>query len=210
MGSVVMADTADATRAHDVRDPAPFAQLMQLEREAARIFLNQPLFVPGLLQVPGYAKEMIGRIAGLEPDSAELAERVKIRAGRAEAFHQRLQGPTPPQIWAAIDEGVIRRTVGGPDVMREQLTHLAAVAKFDTVHLAVIPFDHGAHAGLGGSFEVHELANGDATVFFEGAHADDIVGADPEVARRYRAAVQRMVESGVDARALLEQLAGAL
>ncbi|MDG6100939.1 DUF5753 domain-containing protein [Dactylosporangium aurantiacum] len=205
-----MADTADATRPHDVRDPAAFLQLMQLEREAVRIFLNQPLFVPGLLQVPGYAKEMIGRVAGLEPDSVELAERVEVRAGRVEAFHQRLQGPNPPEIWVAIDEGVVRRTVGGPDVMREQLAYLAAVAKFDTVHLAVIPFGYGAHAGLGGSFEVHEPASGDAAVFFEGAHADYIVGADPEVARRHRAAVQHMVASGVDARPLLEQLAGAL
>jgi hypothetical protein len=202
-----MADTRDAAGTHDVRDPAAFGQLMQLEREATHIFLNQPLFLPGLLQVASYASAMIGKITGLDSsDPEELRERVRVRMQRAEGLQKRLQSDAPPHVWAAIDEGVVRRAA----VMREQLAHLATVAEFDTVHLTVIPFSHGPYAGLGGSFEVHELANGDASVFFEGAHADELVESDPAVARRYRDSVKRMVQSGVDARALLRTISGDL
>ncbi|MEV4507484.1 DUF5753 domain-containing protein [Dactylosporangium sp. NPDC049525] len=194
---------ADATRTHDVRDPAPFDRLTKVEPQAAQIFLNQPLFFPGLLQTRAYATAMISSVVGLELDSPELHDRVDARAQRAETLHARLQSDAPPHIWAAIDEGVVRRVVGGAAVWQEQLNHLVAMAKFDTVHLAIIPFDHGAHPGLGGSFEVHELPNGDASVFFEGAYADELIETDQDLARRHRGKVQRMVESGVDARELL-------
>lgn len=205
-----MGFTGDMTRTRDVRDPSAFTQLLELERQATRIYLNQPLFVPGLLQVPGYATQMISRVAGLEAGDPQLQERVKVRTQRAETLLKRLQSDTPPHIWAALDEGVVRRAVGGVAVWREQLAHLATIAKFKTVHLAIIPFSQGAHPGLGGSFEVHELANGDGAAFFEGAHADEFVDSDPTVAQRYRETVKHMVETGVDARKLLETISGAL
>jgi hypothetical protein len=201
-----MTDSAGATRTHDVRDFAAFDRLTKAEPQAEQIFLNQPLFFPGLLQIRAYATAMISSIVGLDLDSQQLNERVDARMERAETLHARLQSDAPPHVWAAIDEGVVRRVVGGVAVWREQLTHLVTMSKFDTVHLAVIPFGHGAHPGLGGPFEVHELPNGDASVFFEGAHSDELIEADPELARRQRSKVQRMVESGMDARELLETI----
>jgi hypothetical protein len=182
---------------------------MKLEQEATQIFLNQPLFVPGLLQVAGYAAEMISRIAGLKPGDPELTNRVNVRMQRADAFEKRLQGTTPPHLWAAIDEAVLRRVVGGPEVMREQLDHLITMSEMDTVHLGIIPLNYGAHVGLGGSFEVHEVASGEASVFFEGAPADEIVGTDQARARRYRETMETMMASalsGAEARALLETI----
>ncbi|WP_327006917.1 DUF5753 domain-containing protein [Dactylosporangium sp. NBC_01737] len=205
-----MTYTGNATGAHDVRDWGAFTRLLELEPKATQIFLNQPLFLPGLLQVPGYAAEMIGHILGLKPGSPELAERVQVRTERGEAFQKRLRSSSPPHLWAAIDEAVVRRKVGGADVMRAQLDHLVAMTEFKTVHLAIIPLDHGAHAGLGGSFEVHELGNGDASVYFEGSHDDVLVGDKPELARRCRETVKSMVSSGSDARAVLEAISSSL
>jgi hypothetical protein len=198
---------------YDARGPGAFDQLVKLEQEAVQIFLNQPLFVPGLLQVAGYAAEMIGRIARLESGDPELTERVNLRMQRAEAFEKRLKSASPPRLWAAIDEGVLRREVGGPAVMREQLDHLLNMSKLDTLHLAIVPLSDGAHVGLGGSFEVHEVASGEASVFFEGAHTDEIVGTDQLLARQYRQKVETLVASagsGTAARALLETIRSTL
>jgi len=197
----------------DERGPGAFDQLVELEQESVRIFLNQPLFVPGLFQVPGYATEMIGRIRGLKSGDSELEDRVKARMQRAEAFHQRLRGNEPPQVWAAIDEAVLRRTTGGPAVMRDQLDHLVRMSGFSTVHIGIVPLSHGAHPGLAGSFEVHALAGGETSVFFEGASGDAMVGSDQALIQRCRETVESMVASAVsggEARALLEAIRGTL
>jgi hypothetical protein len=208
-----MMSTGNPVQADGGRYLAPLNQLIKLEQEATRMYLNQPLFVPGLLQVPGYAREMISRTTGLEPGDPALTERVKVRTQRAENFAKRLEGTDPPQLWAVIDEAVLRRTVGGAAVMRDQLEHLVAVSKLDAVHLAVVPLGHGAHPGLGGSVEVHEGPDGQAAVFFEGAHGDELVEGDPALARRYQEKVKSAFASGVsgaEVRTLLESIIGTL
>jgi hypothetical protein len=208
-----MMSTGNPVQTDGGRNLAPLDQLIKLEQEATRMYLNQPLFVPGLLQVSGYAREMISRIAGLEQDDPALIGRVKVRMQRAEAFAKRLEGTEPPQLWVTIDEAVLRRTVGGAAVMRDQLEHLLVMSKLEPVHLSVVPLGHGAHAGLGGSVEVHEGPDGQAAVFFEGAHRDELVEADQAVARRYQEKVKTAFASGVsgaEVRTLLESIIGTL
>jgi hypothetical protein len=208
-----MVSTGNPVKVDDVRGPRAFDLLMEWEQQATQIFLNQPLFVPGLLQVAGYAAGMISGVAGLKPGDRELSQRVTVRMQRAAAFEKRLQSAAPPHVWAAIDEAVLRRTTGGPAVMREQLDHLAALSSLETVHLGILPLDHGAHPGLGGSFEVHETAGGQAAVFFEGAHADEIVGSDPALVQQCRQTAETLMASalsGAEARSLLERISSSL
>jgi hypothetical protein len=47
---------------------------------------------------------------------------------------------------------VLRRPIGGPGVMREQLEHLAKLAELPNMTLQVIPFGFGGHAAAGGAF----------------------------------------------------------
>jgi hypothetical protein len=65
-----------------------------------------------------------------------------------------LNGPTPPQVWSVIDEGALRRPVGGPAVMRAQLERLVELTKLRHVTIQVAPFSTGGHAAAGGSFTV--------------------------------------------------------
>jgi hypothetical protein len=65
-----------------------------------------------------------------------------------------LASPQPPQVWSVLDEGALRRPVGGRRVMRAQLEHLAEVARLRHVSIQVVPFDRGGHAAAGGSFTV--------------------------------------------------------
>jgi hypothetical protein len=57
-------------------------------------------------------------------------------------------------VWSVIDEGALRRPVGGAAVMRAQLERLLEVAKLRHVTIQVVPFSRGGHAAAGGSFTV--------------------------------------------------------
>ena len=80
----------------------------------------------------------------------EIDRRVSLRLKRQDL----LNGPTPPQVWSVIDEGALRRPVGGPAVMRAQLERLVELAKLRHVTIQVAPFSTGGHAAAGGSFTV--------------------------------------------------------
>ncbi len=64
----------------------------------------------------------------------------------------------PLKLWGIVDEAAVRRVVGGPEVMREQLDYLLTVTELPTVQFQVLPFDAGAHPGMTGSFVVMGFA----------------------------------------------------
>ncbi|GIF38769.1 hypothetical protein BC793_105413 [Actinoplanes xinjiangensis] len=208
-----MMSAGDSAMVHDTRGPEAFTQLVELEQEAAQIFLNQPLHLPGLLQRRDYAAEIISGITGLAEDDPELTERVNLRMRRAATFAQRLDGPNPPRLVAVIDEAALRRKVGGAEVMRAQIAHLIEVSRRDTVQLAIVPFSAGGHPGQTGSLEVHEAADGRAALFFEGAAGDELIVSDQRRAQAHRDLVEGLAASSVtgsEARQLLEKISDEL
>lgn len=118
-----------------------------LEAEAASLRAHQALLVPGLLQTEDYTRAVIRAI---RPDAseAEIDKRVRGRLAR----QRLLTDPHPPEYWAVIDEAVLHRAVGGPQVMRAQLLRLADAAALPHVTLQVVPFSTGAHAGMEAPF----------------------------------------------------------
>jgi len=118
-----------------------------LESEASSLRAFQALLVPGLLQTEDYTRAVIRAI---RPDAgeADIEQRVAARLAR----QRLLTCADPPEYWAVIDEGALRRTVGGPEVMRAQLRRLGEVAALPNVTLQVVPFRAGAHSGLEGPF----------------------------------------------------------
>jgi hypothetical protein len=72
-----------------------------------------------------------------------------------------LTGREPPQVWSVVDEGALRRPVGGRAVMRAQLNRLIEVAELRHVTVQVVPFGHGGHAAAGGSFTVLRFGEAD-------------------------------------------------
>ncbi|MFB9448387.1 hypothetical protein Dvina_14165 [Dactylosporangium vinaceum] len=196
-----------------VRGWGAFERFVEFERESARVHVNQLGVLPALLQVASYSAAIIGGIAGIAADDPGLIERVQARLRRTEAFRKRLEGPQRPHLWAVFDESALRRRVGGDKTMREQIDHLRLMAEFDTVHLGIVPFTAGAYPGLGGSYEVHEHADGTAMVFFESAHADEFVEGEPGGARERQAGVEALMASGAvvaDPRDFLESLSRSL
>jgi hypothetical protein len=118
-----------------------------LEQDATSLHTHQALLVPGLLQTERYTRA-VHRAIRPDVQESEVDRRVKARMER----QRLLTDHSPPEYWAVIDEAVLNRTVGGPSVMREQLSHLVDVAALPNVTLQVVPFTAGEHAGMEGSF----------------------------------------------------------
>ena len=126
-----------------------FESYLGLETAASVIRTFELQFVHGLFQTEDYARSVT--LLGHTGSSAEeIDRRVSLRLKRQDL----LTGPNPPQVWSVLDEGALRRPVGGRRVMRAQLSHLAEVARMRQVTLQVVPFDRGGHAAAGGSFTV--------------------------------------------------------
>ena len=129
--------------------PTPYSTYIGFEREARTVLNFECSFVPGLLQTQEYARAAIRR--GM-PDGKDedIQARIEARMQRQE----RLKGDEPLKLWAIIDEAVLRREVGGVDVMRAQLDHVSKMAELPVVTLQVIPFNVGAHPGMSGEFVI--------------------------------------------------------
>ncbi|MDX3752422.1 helix-turn-helix transcriptional regulator [Streptomyces sp. AK08-02] len=127
--------------------PGWITPLLTLEDEAVEECHWANTYVPGLLQTPDYATAVI-QAAEVRAE-AELIERmVSVRMKRQEV----LKREAPPHVWAIMDEAVVRRRVGSPKVMAEQLEHLRAAATTPHVTLQILPFAAGAHAAESTSF----------------------------------------------------------
>lgn len=127
--------------------PNWFQSYLDLEAAAAMIRAYEVQFVPGLLQTADYARAVI-LIDHARAAAQEIERRVTLRVSRQRLLHR----PNPPQLWAVVDEAVLRRPIGGVDVMRGQIAHLLEATKLPNVRLQVISFEAGAHAGAGGAF----------------------------------------------------------
>ena len=118
--------------------------------EAAASFIREfeLQFVPGILQIEEYARAVI-RLGNL-PSEDEVIRRAQARISRQEI----LRRADPPRIWAVLDEGALRRHIGGRDVMKAQLRHLIEMCDHPNITLQILPFSAGAHRAMGGPFTI--------------------------------------------------------
>jgi transcriptional regulator with XRE-family HTH domain len=126
--------------------PGPY---VGLEAEAESVRTYQGLLIPGLLQSEGYIRTLIRQVR-VDVSEEEIDRRVQVRAARQALLVE----DDPLTLWAVLDEAALRRLVGGPTVMREQLARLREVAALPNVTLQVAPFSAGGHAGMDGPFVI--------------------------------------------------------
>ena len=157
-----------------------------LEASASEIKIWFGDCVPGLLQTKEYARAVLS--ASVVVPSAEVEEMAESREQRS----ARLFGPNPPLLWVVLGEEAIRRPVGGPNVLRDQLVKLRELAHLDHVTLQIMPQDNGAHAGLGLSFTLLHLAAAGTTI----AYVESLTSADylgrPKHTRAYSLVFDRL------------------
>jgi len=185
--------------------PSEYGDLIAVEAEAATIRSYQPEVVPGLLQTAGYARAVIR--AGRKGDTAaEIDRRVEVRLERQAVLAR--PDPSPPRVSVVLNEAVLRRRVGGPGVMREQLEYLMAERDRANVAIAVLPFDSGAHPSMVGPFTmITFLDPGDLGVVYLEHPTSSLFLENPEEIRAYEDfwdSIQSDAYSPDDTRAFLK------
>jgi transcriptional regulator with XRE-family HTH domain len=126
-----------------------------LEAAAAFIRNYQLQFVPGLLQTEDYARALIQLGNALAED--DIGRRVAARLSRQDV----LLRENAPRLWTVMDEGALRRPLGGRAVMRDQLRRLIEMCDHPAVTLQILPFASGAHPAMGGPFTILRFAEPD-------------------------------------------------
>ncbi|MFI6567060.1 DUF5753 domain-containing protein [Streptomyces sp. NPDC050534] len=111
-------------------------KLIGLQEAASTIRTYEVQLVPGLLQTPRYTEALV-RLAYPMAPQQEVDDRVELRKLRQTV----LARPDPPHLWAVLDEAVLRRPMGGEQVMREQLQHLIEIAQLGHVTVQIAPFN---------------------------------------------------------------------
>jgi Domain of unknown function (DUF5753)/Helix-turn-helix domain len=145
--------------AHDDVIPDWLDLYLGLEEAASRLRRHDPELVPGLLQTAAYAREVI-MVDQPDLDEAEVTRRTQARLAR-QALLVRVTAPLRAEV--LLGEAALRRPVGGPQVMAEQLNQLADAALLPTVTIRVVPLRAGLHRGvLSGPFTILRFpVNGD-------------------------------------------------
>lgn len=134
--------------------PAFFAPVIPLEREAVRIHGWETGAVPVLLQTEDYARALL--TSGRPKDGrGEIDRLVAARMARQAIAG----GENGPLLWYVLDESVLRRFVGGPAVMRQQLDRLLDAADTPGIVIQALPFTADNQAGADGSISVYEFAD---------------------------------------------------
>jgi transcriptional regulator with XRE-family HTH domain len=159
-----------------------FDSYIGLEAAASIVRTYEAQTVPGLLQAEAYARANIVATS-LNMVPAEIEERLSVRLSRQDLI---TRSTDRVQLVAVLDEAVLRRQVGGPEAMREQIRHLIDMAALPNVVIHVLPFAAGAHPGMEGPFCLLSFPEPDDPdlVYLEQA-TSGLVPEEPEEVRRY-------------------------
>jgi transcriptional regulator with XRE-family HTH domain len=146
-------DLTELARSADGPIPTWFESWLEAEREALMLRYWSPIIVPAIFETAEYRRAVI-MAGGSDPERADELVAATLERQRA------LSRIDPPEVIALLHESVLHRLIGSPQIMHDQLTHLASMASHPNISIHVVPSSIGAHAGLSGDLS---LASGDGT-----------------------------------------------
>lgn len=163
------------------RDGAPLrtSDLRYYEEQATTIRIFENGSMPALLQTPAYARVMLSEGRPVRVDDETLAELVTARLDRQAIFGL----PEPPAVWGVLDESVLQRGFGMPEVMKGQLAHLLDLMRSRRVDLQVLTFGSGPYPATG-PFRIIDRADAEPMVYVN-TTGDGLSLIRPDVVRRY-------------------------
>lgn len=146
------------------------------EAKAERIQVFASSSVPALLQTEEYARSRISTEKPKAP-SAVLDEAVSMRMRRKLVFDRE----EPPPYWAVMDEAALKRPVGGPAVMADQMVAILRAAKNPDVTVQVVSFEAGDYWMLGGSLTLLTTPPGATIAYVESFGSGELVESTKRV-----------------------------
>ncbi|MFG3369663.1 helix-turn-helix domain-containing protein [Streptomyces sp. NPDC090032] len=162
----------------------PHSLYVSLVSGAATVHAYQLVMIPDLLQTPAYAQAVIEETIPLLT-AEQAAARLKVRLRK----QHRIYDPAGPlRLSVIVDESALRRVVGSPDIMREQLEHLSTLGAEPHITVQVLPFTVGAHPGFAGRFCILRFADSpEAVVHVERGGSSDLYLDKPSDVQHYSA-----------------------
>jgi transcriptional regulator with XRE-family HTH domain len=164
------------SRIHLEAFPAWWQGAAKEEARATRICTYQAQVVHGLLQTEEYARALMR-----EARPRESAERIEADVAARLNRQSILDRTDPPLLWTVLDEGVLRRPIGGKTVMLGQLERLLAAAEDKEAVIQVLPFEAGAHAATDGSFTLWSYEDREDVLYVEALFTGNIVERQADV-----------------------------
>jgi transcriptional regulator with XRE-family HTH domain len=158
--------------------PPALSGIVEYERTATRITMWSLAVLPGILQSPDYARDVLSN-AEIALDQADTMLVARLNRQRI------LVKPDPVRLTAFIGEMAIREEIGSADIMSDQIDHLLEVAALPNVSLRIVPGNIGYHPGLIGPFVLYEFADLPPIVHLENSHATAFLH-ETDVVGKYR------------------------
>jgi transcriptional regulator with XRE-family HTH domain len=172
---------------HNYSDVLPewFELYVGLEADAASIRTYEAESVPGLLQSSEYAQAMFEVTAG----GQDIDRKVSARMQRQELLH----ADPPVELSAVLNEAVLLRPVGGPDVMARQLAHLVKVSRLPNVTIQILPFAAGGHPAMTTPYVIIGFADtADEPIVYLDNLSQGHAFADPDYVEGYTLVHQKL------------------
>lgn len=157
-----------------------YRRYMKLEAEAVSLWHFAVSVLPGLLQAPGYAREVLAAGGIKEP---ELTQQVEARMGRREL----LEGKDAPPFRTILSEAVLRTPLRHAGEWREQLEYLAEVADRPDVTVHVLPQSAGLHGLMGADMWYLLMPEGRTVAYTENGYQGELIEDSGPVVRLQKA-----------------------
>jgi transcriptional regulator with XRE-family HTH domain len=147
-----------------------------IEERATSLWSFETTVVPGLLQTEDYARATL-----VEGQSSATDEQIEgLLAVRMERQRVLVDG-TPPVLVALIAESVLGQTVGGAEVMRDQLLHLAEAAERRDVTVQIVPAGSPVCGGFTGPFVIANFDGGTEVAYVDDQLRGGVVESPDDV-----------------------------
>ena len=174
--------------------PKRLIQLIEYENAAYVSRQYEDLVIPGLLQTTEYMRASTHQLAP-DMDPSQVDRNIELRLKRQELLNR----TDAPLMFFVIDEAVVRRIVGGKDVMRRQLQQLIEFSDMSNVTVEVIPFSAGLLPGLQSPFVIHEFpdAADDDVLYLENPRGSLLNRDDSEEILKFREDFERMRQASL-------------
>ncbi|MER6528322.1 helix-turn-helix transcriptional regulator [Streptomyces sp. NPDC001508] len=153
-----------------------YRRYMTLEAEAVSLWHFAVSVLPGLLQTPGYAREVLaaGGLLG-----RELDQQVEARMGRREL----LEGEDAPPFRTILSEAVLRTPLRDAGEWREQLEHLIEAAERPNVTIQVLLQNAGLHGLVSADMWYLLLPEGRTVAYTENGYRGELIEESGPVVR---------------------------
>lgn len=167
--------------------PGQLTALCAFEAEATKITDVCMILIPGLLQTAEYARAVM-EATGVD----SIDDRVAVRLGRQGILSRR----QPPEFHVIMDEAVLRRPLGGVEVMAAQIRHLLQQTAKPNVTIQVLR--RAGHHALNGSYYTLEFPPpAQPFVLLEHFNSSSFVD-DADVVRAFQATTDMLTHEALD------------